>query len=537
MKQSELLKLTLSLLSSGNLADRLPRKREGDASELHKLAKGWLQQEGIQGLGIARRIIAGVPQQERVLKVYVDRKLPSASLGKELIPSQVTIPSLGISVPIDVEAIGCIRAQNFQNHKRPLFRGLSIGLKEGEGGGTLGCFVRKRGDADAVYLLSNAHVLQEFGGMGASTEVFQPAVRFGGASDDHVVADFIEAVPIDFDNDHFVNRVDAGIARLRSGVEVRPSLTQGPTGRFREGTEVTLLGASSGTSMGKIKATSYEVSVDYANPAHKAKFRSQVLCTPFTSPGDSGAMVLNRKNKKVLGLLVGGGPGASVFTPIQFVLDELGIELIISEDSQVMKPILNLQTDHPSPSVEIRRWVMALNEADTVGCSPETRQPGGVAASQILAQADQGRANALKNRFHQAGKEFDIPPAVLAAIASRESRTGMDGILDADGFGDHRNGFGIMQVDKRHHNISGLSDPCGLVHIRQAAGIFASFRDQVARNHSGWSDGNVLKGAMVAYNSGVGNVQSIAQMDRGTTHNDYGSDVTARVKYYQEENF
>lgn len=488
MKQSELLKLTLGLLSSGNLADRLPRNREEDAAELHELAKGWLRQEGIQGLGIARRITAGVPQRERVLKVYVERKLPRAGLGKALIPTQVTIPSLGVSVPVDVEAIGRIRAQNFQRHERPLFRGLSIGLKEGEGGGTLGCFVRKRGDTDAVYLLSNAHVLQGSGGTGTDAEVFQPAVDFGGTGNNHVVADFTETVPIYFDDDRFVNRVDAGIARLRPGVAVKPSLTRGATGRFSEGTDVTLMGASSGRAVGKIKTPHFEATVKYANPARWANFRSQVLCTGFTSDGDSGSIVLHGRNNKVLGLLVAGGPGGSVFTPIQFVLDELGIDLMISEDAQVPVPVPSPPADQPSSSAEMRQWETALKAADTVGCVPQTHQPGGVAASQELAEADKGRADALKDRFHQAGKEFHIPPAVLTAIASRESRTGMNGILDANGLGDNGNGFGIMQVDKRHHTVSGLSDPRSLVHIRQAAGIFARFRDQVAAGHSEWSE-------------------------------------------------
>lgn len=536
MKQSELLKLALGLLSSGNLADRLPRIRKGDAAELHKLAEGWVQQGGIQGFGIARRITAGVLQRERVLKVYVDRKLPRTGLGKGLIPSQVTIPSLGVSVPVDVEAIGRIRAQNFQRHGRPLFRGLSIGLKNGEGGGTLGCFVRKRGDADAVYLLSNAHVLQNFSNTGSDTEVCQPAVKFNGEGADHVVADFTEAVPIVFDNDHFVNRVDAAIARLRPGVEIKPTLTQG-AGEFREDTEVTLMGAASGTPVGKIKTTSFQPVVEYTNPPRKARFRLQVLCTSFTSPGDSGSIVLNSRNNKVLGLHIGGGPGGSLFTPIQLVLDELGIELMISDDAQVPVPVTSPLVGQPPTPAEMIRWETALKAADTVGCSLQTHQPDGVQSSQVLAKDDEGRANELRDRFHQAGKEFNIPPAVLAAIASRESRTGMHGILDSDGLGDNRNGFGIMQVDKRHHNIAGLSDPRGMVHIRQAAGIFANFRNQVTDKHPGWSNANVLKGAMVAYNSGVKNVQSIPQMDRGTTHHDYGSDVTARAKYYQEENF
>ena len=52
--------------------------------------------------------------------------------------------------------------------------------------------------------------------------------------------------------------------------------------------------------------------------------------------------------------------------------------------------------------------------------------------------------------------------------------------------------------------------------------------------HPDWSDENVLKGACVAYNSGVSNVVTIAGMNRGTTHNDYGDDVIARAQFYHE---
>jgi hypothetical protein len=59
-----------------------------------------------------------------------------------------------------------------------------------------------------------------------------------------------------------------------------------------------------------------------------------------------------------------------------------------------------------------------------------------------------------------------------------------------------------------------------------------SFRQQVQKKHPSWPDEDVLKGALVAYNSGLRNVQTIARMDSGTTGNDYGADVMARGQFY-----
>jgi len=119
-----------------------------------------------------------------------------------------------------------------------------------------------------------------------------------------------------------------------------------------------------------------------------------------------------------------------------------------------------------------------------------------------------------------------VPPALLAAIASRESRAGS--ALDSRGFGDHGNGFGLMQVDKRYHSPKG--GPFSAGHIDQAAGILKSYLNQVKANHPSWPPEQQLRGAVAAYNSGVSNVRTIKNMDVGTTGNDYSNDVWARAQ-------
>ncbi len=193
-------------------------------------------------------------------------------------------------------------------------------------------------------------------------------------------------------------------------------------------------------------------------------------------------------------------------------------------------------------SGELTRWEKALKNCPTEGCKkatsdPENISPPGVAASHEIARRDMKhltpeRLSSLKKASHK----LNVPVAIAAALASRESHLG--GVLgmfgNKPGWGDNNHGWGILQVDRRYHSLKGLDDPYSQAHVEQALGIFSSYRDQVKNRHPGWSDENVLKGACVAYNSGVSNVVTIAGMNRGTTHNDYGDDVIARAQFYQE---
>jgi hypothetical protein len=182
----------------------------------------------------------------------------------------------------------------------------------------------------------------------------------------------------------------------------------------------------------------------------------------------------------------------------------------------------------------LNRWDRALPLVPTDGASAATASqdglPEGVQSSRAMAQTDLGRIKAIADRFVTAASKFGVPAAVLAAIASRESRGGAQ--LDSNGFGDKGNAFGVMQVDRRFHVLEGTSDPASLEHIEQATGIFAQNLDEVERKHPDWEDEFVLKGAVAAYNFGVGNVQTKEGIDEGTTGNDYGSDVIARAQYY-----
>lgn len=153
----------------------------------------------------------------------------------------------------------------------------------------------------------------------------------------------------------------------------------------------------------------------------------------------------------------------------------------------------------------------------------------GVDASIEMAGTDAARVLAHKQKFNEAGALFDLPPALLAAIASRESRGG--NVL-RNGFGDGGNAFGIMQVDKRFHTIVTDGGPDGEEHIQQAAGILLDKLEGVLRSFDAISDSQALQTAVSRYNGGRG--FRAPRSDKGTTGGDYMNDVWARARFYAE---
>lgn len=61
-----------------------------------------------------------------------------------------------------------------------------------------------------------------------------------------------------------------------------------------------------------------------------------------------------------------------------------------------------------------------------------------------MAAIDLGRMKKYTDIIKKAGEAHDVDPALIAGIISRESRAGNQ--LE-DGWGDHGNAFGLMQVE------------------------------------------------------------------------------------------
>ncbi|XP_058653308.1 lysozyme g-like [Onychostoma macrolepis] len=178
-----------------------------------------------------------------------------------------------------------------------------------------------------------------------------------------------------------------------------------------------------------------------------------------------------------------------------------------------------------------------IMKIDTTGASEATAKQDkltikGVEASKKLAEHDLARMEKYKSMITKVGKAKKIDPAVIAAIISRESRAGA---LLKNGWEPVGNGFGLMQVDKRHHTPVGAWD--SEQHVTQATEILISFIKEMKAKFPMWSQEQCFKGGISAYNAGVSTVRSYETIDARTTGQDYSNDVVARAKWFKSKGY
>ncbi|KAF4105220.1 lysozyme g-like isoform X2 [Onychostoma macrolepis] len=174
---------------------------------------------------------------------------------------------------------------------------------------------------------------------------------------------------------------------------------------------------------------------------------------------------------------------------------------------------------------------------DTTGASEVTAKQDkltikGIEASKILAETDLARIERYKNTIIKVARAKQMDPAVIAAIVSRESRAGA---VLKEGWGEHGNAFGLMQVDKRYHAPTGTWD--SELHIVQATDILINFIKEIKVKFPKWTQEQCFKGGISAYNAGLKNVQTYERMDIGTTGDDYANDVIARAQWFKSKGY
>ncbi|PAU94248.1 hypothetical protein CK503_08525 [Aliifodinibius salipaludis] len=141
----------------------------------------------------------------------------------------------------------------------------------------------------------------------------------------------------------------------------------------------------------------------------------------------------------------------------------------------------------------------------------------------ISAELTYARIRGLMGYFAEASRRYGVPLALLLAVASRESRMGL--ALSADGTGDHGNGIGIMQIDRRYH--PGFTENHSPFDHQANIDYGAEYLAKLLRQFNG----NIAQ-AVAAYNAGPNRVQTAIYAglppDSVTTGRDYSQDVLGR---------
>lgn len=300
-------------------------------------AQAWIAGPTVVGTGVTFKQVKGTTDRDQLsLVVYVTEKLPERVLDTaQRVPSSVALPGRGDEpIVTDVVPIGVVVPEVNTGKTRPLTPGYSVGgISDGPGTGTIGCYVSSVDDPDTPLILSNSHVLARHGVAPMGTPIVQPGHADGGGEAE-VVGALVAAVPFDF-NPGYNQLCDAAVASL--GTDQDPDLAIPGIGVptydravvVEPGLQVQKNGRTTGHTVGVVRDVHFRARLKHPKPGGGegyVGFTEQVLCSRYTAGGDSGSLVCDMAGRAV-GLHWGGSSSSSIFTPITFVFDELGITL------------------------------------------------------------------------------------------------------------------------------------------------------------------------------------------------------------------
>lgn len=328
-----------------------------------------MMRRNVVACGIGLKVTNGQVMNTPSIVVSVTQKEPRTALSESDL-----IPSIIDSIPTDVVVTGRITALGLDRQQtvRPIRPGASIGHRDTTAG-TLGAIVRRESQR---YLLGNNHVFAMLNAAQIGDPILQPGPFDGGTLSDTVaklagfeLIRFIGDVkPTSnvitsptpqpqgcaaliaslFNRQPTVppispptapanptipeNRVDAAIAIPNEGIATNSAildLNYPPAGIAdpRLGMSVVKSGRTTGLTSGII--TQVDVTVDVEYGGQRARFVNQMVITPFSQRGDSGALVLNA-DRHAVGLIFSGSDAISVATPIRFVLAAMRADLVTS---------------------------------------------------------------------------------------------------------------------------------------------------------------------------------------------------------------
>ncbi len=311
--------------------------------------KTLLSRQNVVSVGVGFKYTNGERTDEECIVVGVTHKLPECVLTTgDIIPRRVGAHKT------DVVELGHLRAFEHETGKfRPAPGGVSIGHQDITAG-TLGCLVVKD---DEIFILSNNHVLANSNAAEIGDPILQPGPVDGGQERTDQIGTLAAFVPINFgggggtgiplldfilsllcqffgifcQEGGAVNTVDAALAKPTSNdMVVKDILDIGPpTGSAQVELDESIQksGRTTDVTQGRVLQLHATVQVQYG-AGQIATFEEQIIAGPMGAGGDSGSAVSNDTNQ-VIGLLFAGSDQTTIINPIDYVLDELGVEILV----------------------------------------------------------------------------------------------------------------------------------------------------------------------------------------------------------------
>jgi hypothetical protein len=299
-----------------------------------------LARENVVGVAAGVKMTKGRPTGTRALTVFVEEKRP-----RNRVPRAALIPAEIDGAPTDVLEVGPIRPLAFTARVRPALPGYSIGHHDITAG-TFGCLARdirrcccslekdcgcapSREECAGDYVvLSNNHVLANSNLASAGDVILQPGAFDGGIFPADGVATLERFEPIVFGSAGY-NLVDAAVARPTFIRNLNPAivglaLPRG-VGEALVGQNVVKFGRTTQLTAGRVLAVNATVLVGPYAGGGFGLFAQQIVTTGMSAGGDSGSLLMDRRNLNAVGLLFAGSAEITIHNHIASVESALGV--------------------------------------------------------------------------------------------------------------------------------------------------------------------------------------------------------------------
>lgn len=316
---------------------------------------------GVVAVDIAEKETDGKKTGEMSIVVFVEQKKPTSKLAKgAAIPEEIDgvrtdVQELVIELQPAMRQVEDAEPQVDPADYPTLAGGISIGPRRSVAlappdvpapgnfvfVGTLGAMVRDRATG-ATMALTNFHVACVNNTWSVGDRQVQPSLVDGGAP----TGDFgaLTRAALSDNIDGAVITVDAGQPWTATVTGVGDVNGSTPA---TVGMAVQKRGRTTEHTFGTVASVDFTVSVDYGSDVGPRTLRHQIRIDTdtsrnprFSNSGDSGSVILDT-SRNVVGLLFAGATDGSMTfaNPIQAVLDELAVDLLVPLVTPVTRPL------------------------------------------------------------------------------------------------------------------------------------------------------------------------------------------------------
>jgi hypothetical protein len=322
-----------------------------------------LARPDITAVDIGEKVSKGQPTGRRAIIVYVKKKQPLSRLAAaDVIPKEINgIPTdvvedeivlhaamvreLDLVPQVDATKYGTLEGGMSMGPCRSVY--LSPPDVPTAGNyvfvGTLGALVRDR-TSGATMALTNFHVACIDNGWSVGDIQCQPGRVDGGSCPTDRFGTLTRAV--------LSEHVDGSLVTIDTGRTTDCAILEigdvKGTNTATVGMAVRKRGRTTGLTYGTVGSVDYSTSINYGDGLGTHILKNQIRVdvdtshsTQFGDHGDSGSVVVDADNK-VVGLHFAGNTSGTlgVANPIQFVLDELNVDLCVKGTFILTKPII-----------------------------------------------------------------------------------------------------------------------------------------------------------------------------------------------------